>query len=644
MIHALLQYAKDRKLISNPGYAKKNVKWVLEFNKAGSQFTGIVRVEKEFLMAPDLSQPELVALGSKKGQGSHFLVAPLGTFLGWGKDADSERKECIKRETFVWMLKEAGKMYSVLNTLSKTIVDQQTVNSMRKAVLNFKPAPKPTDWATVRVGGCFPVEQNTWHAWWEEFRASLKKQTTEQSLMTCFGTGELITPVSTHPKLKKLSGVGLSQPHAPIITFDKEAFESYGLAQSANAAMSEETAIAYVNAIDQLLESSVIYAWRRPKRNSDKKLTIDFAKLGGARLAYWYTGPAGARVEIEKKNDLIGATLGSVDKEETPPDDPEQERILAESRLRQKIDRVRSGRTVQPVGNVRFCVLALSGAGGRVMIRDFMEGTILHLAEMTERWFNDLALETYWGRQAFPPNLEQILTAPLAAKKPDQDYLKWVAPAGTWRQALWRAAITGNQLPRSAFTRAMIIHNNIIVRGDLTDEKEGPRAQRLSTFRLALIKAYLIRKGIIMNSALDPEHPSAAYHCGRLLAVYDSLQREALGEVGAGVIQRYYGGALTNPKGVFGQLSRMVQTYLSKLESWLFHVYRERIAEIHNGIRRSNETPAQYPSALDMEGQALFALGFWHQISATNKEIARASAAKKARKEFQNETFRKEEK
>ena len=139
-----------------------------------------------------------------------------------------------------------------------------------------------------------------------------------------------------------------------------------------------------------------------------------------------------------------------------------------------------------------------------------------------------------------------------------------------------------------------------------------------------------------MKSALDPEHPSAAYHCGRLLAVYDSLQRVALGDVGAGVVQRFYGGALTNPSGVFGQLSRMAQTHLSKLDGGLAHIYTERIAEIHNGITKIDNVSANYPSALDLEGQALFALGFWHQTAFDNKNKDDAIAAKKAREQAKN--------
>jgi CRISPR-associated protein Csd1 len=642
MIHALLQYAQDRGLVSRPGYCKKKVKWVLDFDEKGKRFLGLVSSDREFNAAPELSFPQLIALTAMKGQAAHFLVAPLGTYSGVGKDLNPDDSERTRRATLCWMLSEAGKTEGSLSVLADALTKSENESVIRKAAVETKPKAKSTDLVTVRIGKRFPVDESFWHDWWDAFRASLKKDS-DQHDMACFGTGDQVTPEKTHPKVKGLKGVGLSQPYAPIITFDKSAFESYGLEQAANAAMSAETATAYVNAIDHLLEHSVIYSWRRPKVKAPRELTAYGPKVGGARLAYWYTGPAEERRRFEAQDDLIALLLGSADRERMPPDDPDEERLLAEGRLRRALERVRTGESAQPVGNVRFCVLILSGAGGRVMVRDFFEGTILHLAESTDRWFSDLSLISYWGRSGESPGLEQILTTPLPARKPDQEYMKWVAPAGGWRQRLWRAALTGGQLPATAAVRALIAHNSLVVRGDLTDESEGLKAQRLSRLRLALIKAYLIRKGIPMKPALDPEHPSPAYHCGRLLAVYDSLQRAALGEVGTGVIQRYYGGALTNPSGVFGQLSRMAQTHLSKLEGGLLHIYQRRIADIHNGIGGTEQTPACYPTALGMDDQALFALGFWHQIAANNKDRAAAAAAKKARENSAQQTISPEE-
>ncbi len=633
MIRALLQYGQDRGLISRPGYAKKTIRWILDFDETGASFTGAVTSDKEFCTAPDFSFSELIALGAQRGQASHFLIAYLGTFVGWGKDAEAEIIACARRATLAGMLAEAATADPTFSNLSIALLDDRIARKMRAAVVSTKPVAKPTDLATVRVGGRFPVEDCRWHEWWDGFRSSLKKPSSNEHVMACFGTGELVEPEQVHPKLKKLSGVGLSQPYAPIITFDKEAFTSYGLEQAQNAAMGVEAAKAYVDALDDLLEKSVIFAWRRPKPSAPIELARDHVRLGGTRLAYWYVGPARARAEVEEECDLIALTLGSAQKDRAPADSEDDERILTESRLRMALDRIRSGKAAQPISDVRFCILALSGAGGRVMLRDFIEGSVHQLAEATETWFADLALDTYWGRPGRAPSLEKVLTAPLPVKKRDQDYLKWVAPCGAWRQALWRGALTAGQLPGTAAARALLAHNNTIVKGDLVDKEKGPEAQRTSRLRLALVKAYLIRKGTPMKPALDPEHPIPAYHCGRLLAAYDSLQRAALGDVGSGVVQRYYGGALTNPSGVFGQLSRMAQTHLSKLEGGLAYTYTQRIAEIHNGIRREGNSPATYPPALTLDQQALFALGFWHQIAATNREIAEASAAKKSRHE-----------
>ena len=624
MINALLEYAESRGLASRPGYKKKAIKWELQFDATGGSLTGIVASEKEFPAAPDLSQPEMKALGAKKGQAAHFLVAPLSHFLGWAKESDAakqsqaEAKEQVRRGTLVEMLQQVGESSPSLAAVGQTLSLDETRDRALALIAPMKRGPSPTDVATIRLGTQFPVEEDGWHAWWDDFRASLAKEGGGKGKMVSLATGEAVTAEKTHPKLTKLTGVGLSQPFAPIVTFDKAAFESYGFGQGENAAMDAESAKAYVTALDDLLEKSVKYVWRRPKPKQKKRLEKDFVRIGGSRLVYWYVGSEEARKEVEAAFDFLGMDIGSVPPDVEPPDDDAQERIVTEARLRTALERIQTGETGAGIDKVRYCVIALSGAGGRVMVRDFIQGSVLDLAHATERWFADLSLNAWNGRSGRNPELEQILVAPLPARKTDQDYLKWVTPVGAWRQALWRAALLGTRLPATAAAKALLVHNNTVVSGDLTDAEKGPLAQGLSRRRLALVKAHLIRKGIRMTPALDPEHPSAAYHCGRLLAIYDILQRAALGDVGAGVVQRYYGGAMTNPSGVFGQLSRLAQTHLSKLEG-LANYYEWLIGGAHNAMRRDGDRAASYPSSLDQDQQALFALGFWHQASFDNE-------------------------
>ena len=112
-----------------------------------------------------------------------------------------------------------------------------------------------------------------------------------------------------------------------------------------------------------------------------------------------------------------------------------------------------------------------------------------------------------------------------------------------------------------------------------------------------------------MSVYLNKEHPDPAYQCGRLLAMLASLQRAALGDVGAGVVQRYYVAASQTPGLTIGRLVANAKNHLNKLEVGLTYWHEEQIAEIMSHIRD------RIPRTLDLEGQSLFALGYYQQIA-----------------------------
>lgn len=113
-----------------------------------------------------------------------------------------------------------------------------------------------------------------------------------------------------------------------------------------------------------------------------------------------------------------------------------------------------------------------------------------------------------------------------------------------------------------------------------------------------------------MKPNLNPEHPATAYQCGRLLAVFAALQRAALGDVGAGVVQRYYPSFSQMPGLVLGRLVANARNHLGKLEGGLAFWYEQQLAEIMQRIGDSA------PRTLDLEGQGLFALGYYQQLAA----------------------------
>jgi CRISPR-associated protein Csd1 len=132
--------------------------------------------------------------------------------------------------------------------------------------------------------------------------------------------------------------------------------------------------------------------------------------------------------------------------------------------------------------------------------------------------------------------------------------------------------------------------------------------------RMGLLKAYFVRRqpggDQIMTAYLNPDHPSAAYHCGRLLAMFSSLQRAALGDVGASVVQRYYSAASQTPGLILGRLTGNARNHLGKLEGGLAYWYENQIADVMGRLGDSA------PRILDLQGQGLFALGYYQQLGA----------------------------
>lgn len=113
-----------------------------------------------------------------------------------------------------------------------------------------------------------------------------------------------------------------------------------------------------------------------------------------------------------------------------------------------------------------------------------------------------------------------------------------------------------------------------------------------------------------MSAYLNKEHPEPAYQCGRLLAVLAGLQRAALGDVGAGVVQRYYVAASQTPGLTLGRLFNNAKNHLNKLDGGLAYWYEGQIAEIMSRIQD------RIPSTLNLDQQSLFALGYYQQIAA----------------------------
>ncbi|RYG30838.1 hypothetical protein EON81_24140 [bacterium] len=198
--------------------------------------------------------------------------------------------------------------------------------------------------------------------------------------------------------------------------------------------------------------------------------------------------------------------------------------------------------------------------------------------------------------------------------------------------ALVESALNGRALPNSLLATA--VRRNVVEQGPYSTYN-GVRS--MSTYRLALIKACLTPDDFdpendpLASLNLDSNEP--AYHCGRLLAVLDNIQRAYFKvenrEINRTVVDRNYGGLSTAPGVNFGPLlGDATQAHLGKLQ-------RNKRTQgtylaLERELRDVLEKLPEFPQTLNHIEQGLFALGFYHQRTASIQKALERKAAGEA--------------
>jgi len=236
-----------------------------------------------------------------------------------------------------------------------------------------------------------------------------------------------------------------------------------------------------------------------------------------------------------------------------------------------------------------FYALGMSANVSRLIVRNWLMVSLAKAKENLLAYFD--RQKVIGGRDGADAPLKLMALAG-ATVRDLKDLPPQVVPA------LIDSALTGGPLPlwllQQAVTRARAERDHVMTR---------PRA--------ALIKMVLLSQPHSQEDimpSLNPDHPHPAYHCGRLLALLDDVQRNAVG-ARATLIDRYYGAASTTPAVVFGALMRNAQNHLSKLRKTRLGLYihfDRSIAEITSHIE-------EFPTTLTLREQGLFALGFYQQ-------------------------------
>lgn len=570
----MLNHVIERNSGTEPGFTSKTILWALDFSSDGA-YLGLLPLGdqsdkknrgREFYKCPNLKQTELITGGETRSQ---FLVESAKCVAMLDVGEDEQNKMEAKHNHYLKLLEMAAVAIPAFKSIAAELQKPEVLDLIRQQMKAHK--VKPTDRITLRIGKDYPVDSDAWHNWWRQYRNSLpaNQKAASTSLMRCVVTGDLISPVMISPKIKGLAGVGGATAGDSLVSFDKEAFTSYYLSQSANAAMSEETATAYSESLNDLIA----------KHSTN---------LASAKVVHWFKNA------IPEDDDPFALL-------ETGG---EQQELDAQHRAEALLQSIKTGKRPDLAGN-RYYAMTLSGQSGRVMVRDWMEGQFEELAGNINQWFDDLRIvHRSGGTMARDPKFLAVVGATVRELKD--------APSPMIAH-LWKTAVRNLPLPHYFLAKALER-----LKADLVDNDEGNRVPNHA--RMGLLKLYHLRKDRIeggkhmgeLKPLLNEHHPSPAYQCGRLMAAFGQLQQSAMGDVGVGVVERYYAAASATPALVLGRLARNSQYHLNKLagdKRGLARWYEGLIADIVSKIGD------RVPQTLTLEEQSLFALGYYQQIA-----------------------------
>ena len=172
---------------------------------------------------------------------------------------------------------------------------------------------------------------------------------------------------------------------------------------------------------------------------------------------------------------------------------------------------------------------------------------------------------------------------------------------------------------------------------------ETYRAQEEAYLRVSILKAYLNRNHTMkLESAIDETRTEPAYHLGRLFAVYEHAQKNAHDfKLNRTIRETMYSSASATPLAVFGRIERLHHHHTAKKshpkggDAETTGSYADMVKEIKQHFK--GQTPI-YPASLNLIGQSLFAVGYYHQLQHFQNLSDQADKKKKDAEKSETET------
>ena len=360
---------------------------------------------------------------------------------------------------------------------------------------------------------------------------------------------------------------------ASLVSFNEVAYESYGKKKGENAPISVEAEFKSSTALKYLLRSKT-----------------QRIRIGDADTVFW--AERASPVET-----LFGQMLN-----------PSVEDQAAAIPVQKFLEAIRQGslpENIEEDKNLKFYILGLSLNKARLALRFWHVCSVSELMERFHDHFSNLDIERSSEKDFLCPTIKYILRETVFGKTP-RDKDNNVSPV--LGGALTRSILTGAHYPQNLYQGVL---------GRIRADK------RVNYLRASILKAVLQRnhkKEVPMS--LDTERRDVAYLIGRLFAVLEKTQTEAV-KVKATIRDRFFSAAAATPASIMPRLLYLSTHHIKKAKYG--NILDGRVAEIIEHINA-------YPAHMNLQDQGLFTIAYYHQKNAIEREIKEASDRKKAEK------------
>ena len=380
----------------------------------------------------------------------------------------------------------------------------------------------------------------------------------------CLIKGAKLPVARLHPAIKGVWG-GQSAGGS-IISFNLDAFTSYGHEQGDNAPTSEAAAFAYTSVLNKFLA-----------KGSENRIQI-----GDASTVFW------AEAEDNEDTRIAETIFPSLFVDEINLD-------AEEGKIKDIFDNIIKGKKViasnPNLNSAKFYILGLSPNAARISIRFWYESTFGKIVENYQNFMESMKIEPH-NKDTHYVHWKYMAEIAVLGKREN------VPPIISCN--FYQAILSGAKFPHNLL-------NNILTRINADGN--------INARRVAMIKAYLIRN---LNSkeatvAFDPENTNKGYLLGRLFAIYERIQEGAIPNANATIKDKFYSSAAKQPRKIFKILDEGSANHLSKIrkDNKGREVYFVKlISDIMNAMS-PNDAP--FPVSLSEEEQGLFTLGYYHQ-------------------------------